>query len=469
MPQTLAEKIWDSHVVGRRMDDKELVYMDRHVMHELHAPRAMRRLAEANRTVRRPDLTFGVLDHAVATVPGRDAESNVEGAPLAKAMREGAQRFGFRLFDIDEPEQGIAHVVAPELGMVMPGATHACPDSHACTVGGLGALAFACGTSELEHVLATQVIALTRPKQMRIRLDGRLGGGVTAKDVILHLISRLGIAGARGHIVEFAGPVTSELSIEGRLTLCNMAIEMGARTGLIAPDAKTFAWLAGRPWAPSGAQWDQIVNDGAGLISDADARFDSDLVVDCSALEPQVTWGTDPSHVVGVNEPLPEPDAAGGDRADAMRRAYDYMGLQPGMMLAGQPIHRVFIGSCTNARLEDLEDAAAIARGRHVADGVSALVVPGSSAVKRDAEAAGLDAVFRAAGFEWHESGCSMCAGANGDAAAPGQRVLSTSNRNFEGRQGPGVRTHLVSPAMAAAAAVTGAIVDARTLERASG
>ena len=460
MSATLFDRIWDAHRVGVREDGRELIYMDRNVVHDLHGPHAFARLGATGRTVRRPDLTYAVLDHSVATTPGRDAETNAAARPFIAGMRAGAGRYGVRLFDVTDEEQGIAHVVAPERGIVLPGSTYASPDSHACTVGALGALAVACGTSELEHVLATQVVAMLKPKQMRITLDGRLRAGVTAKDVTLHLIARLGVAGGRGYAIEYAGEVVDALSVEARFTLCNMTIELGARTGIIAPDAKTLAWVAERPLTPRGAGGELARAEWATLRTAADAVFDHELRVDCSALEPQVTWGTDQSQVVGINGRIPDAAAIEPARRTAFERALAYMGLRPGMSLAGLAVDRVFIGSCTNARVEDLEAAAAVARDRHVADGVRAIVVPGSSAVKRAAEARGLDRIFRAAGFEWHESGCSMCAGANGDLAAPGQRSVSTSNRNFENRQGPGVRTHLVSPAMAAAAAVAGHIVD---------
>jgi 3-isopropylmalate/(R)-2-methylmalate dehydratase large subunit len=464
MPQTLFDKIWDAHLVARRADGRDLIYVDRHVLHELHAPHAFKQLEQAQRSVRRPDLTFSVQDHTVATSPGRDDRTVPESTPFLQAMREGSRRNGIRLFDIDDPEQGISHVVAPELGMVLPGATHAVPDSHACTVGGLGALAFGCGTTELEHILATQVIALKRPKRLRVRVEGRLGPHVTAKDVALRIIAELGIAGGRGFAVEYAGAAVRAMTIESRLTLCNLTIEMGARSGFVAPDDTTFGWLADRPWAPQGPQWDTALAHWRTLTSDDDAPFDRDVTLDCGDLEPQITWGTDPSQVVGVSGCVPDPAAAEADKQPALRRALDYMGLRPGMPVAGLSVNRVFIGSCTNSRLPDLEAAAAVARGRHVAAGVVAMVVPGSSSVKRAAEAAGLDEVFRAAGFFWGESGCSMCAGGNGDRGLPGERCVSTTNRNFEGRQGRGVRTHLVSPATAAAAAIAGQIVDVRQL-----
>jgi 3-isopropylmalate/(R)-2-methylmalate dehydratase large subunit len=464
MAQTLLDKIWDAHRVARRADGRDLVYIDRHVLHELHAPHAFRKLARSHRSVRRADLTFAVQDHTVPSKPGRDDLTQPESTPFLRAMREGSRRHGIRLFDIDDPEQGICHVVAPELGMVLPGATYAVPDSHACTAGGLGALAFGCGTSELEHILATQVLALKRPKRMRVQLEGRLAAHVGAKDVALRLVGELGTAGGRGYAMEFAGAAVAAMPIEGRLTLCNLTIEMGARSGLVAPDDTTFAWLAGRPFAPRDAQWDLALAHWRTLASDADAAFDREVELDCSELEPQITWGTDPSQVIGIGERVPDPAAAEAERVPALRRALDYMGLTPAMPLAGLPIDRVFIGSCTNSRLSDLESSAAVLRGRQVAPGVSALVVPGSSSVKGQAEAIGLDQVFRAAGFFWGESGCSMCAGGNGDRGKPGERCVSTTNRNFEGRQGAGVRTHLASPATAAAAAVAGRIVDVRKL-----
>jgi 3-isopropylmalate/(R)-2-methylmalate dehydratase large subunit len=348
--------------------------------------------------------------------------------------------------------------------MVLPGATHAVPDSHASTVGGLGALAFGCGTTELAHILATQVMALKRPKSMRIRLDGKLGPHVTAKDVALRIIAEIGVSGARGHVVEYAGEAVRAMPIEQRMTLCNLNIEMGGRSGFVAPDDAAFAWIKGRPWAPQGAMWDRALAQWLTLASDEGATFDKEIVLDCSTLEPQITWGTDPSQVLGISGRVPDPATADQSRRGAIESALKYMGLQPGATLAGLPVDRVFIGSCTNARLPDLQAAAAVVRGRHVASGVVAMVVPGSSTVKREAEAEGLDRVFRDAGFFWGESGCSMCAGGNGDRGEPGERCVSTTNRNFENRQGPGVRTHLVSPATAAATAIAGRIADVRQL-----
>jgi 3-isopropylmalate/(R)-2-methylmalate dehydratase large subunit len=462
MPQTLFDKIWDAHLVARRADGRDLIYIDRHVLHDLHAPHAFGKLAKAGRGVRRPDLTFSALDHMVSTKAGRTDETNPDGTAFLRATRDGSRRHGIRVFDLGDPDHGISHVVAPELGMVLPGATHAVPDSHACTVGGLGALAFGCGTTELEHVLATQVIALKKPKRMRVRVEGRLGVHVGAKDVALRIIAEIGVAGGRGFAIEFAGKAVRRLPIEGRLTLCNLTIEMGARSGLVAPDEATFAWLAGRPFAPAGAELDAALAQWRTLASDDDASFDREVVLDAGDLEPQITWGTDPSHVAGINGRVPDPDHD-PERAEGLRRAIAYMGLAPGMALAGLPVDRVFIGSCTNNRLPDLEAAAAIVRGRKVAPGVTAMVVPGSGAVKRAAEAAGLDNVFSDAGFVWGESGCSMCVGSNGDRGLPGERCISTTNRNFENRQGFGVRTHLASPETAAAAAIAGRIVDVRT------
>ncbi len=464
MLATLFDKIWDFHRVGQRADGRDLIYIDRHVLHELHAHHAFAQLQKQRRRVHRPDLTFAVQDHTVATKPGRDDDTNPSGSAFIKAMRQGCRENGIRLFDVDDPEQGISHVVAPELGIVLPGATHAVPDSHASTVGGVGALAFGCGTSELAHILVTQVMALKRPQRMRVRLDGYPGPHVNAKDVALRLIAELGVAGARGFVVEYAGAAVRAMPIEQRMTLCNLNIEMGGRSGFVAPDDATFAWLAGRSHVPQGARWDRALEYWRTLKTDDDATFDREVVLDCASLEPQITWGTDPSQVVGISGRVPEPSAVDPSRRAAAESAFAYMGLVPGTPLAGLPVNRVFIGSCTNSRLPDLQTAAAIVRGRHVAAGVIAMVVPGSSSVKRAAEAAGLDRVFRDAGFFWGESGCSMCAGGNGDRGEPGERCVSTTNRNFENRQGPKVRTHLASPATAAATAIAGRIADVRQL-----
>jgi len=434
------------------------------VLHELHAHHAFAQLQKQGRPVRRADLTFAVQDHTVATKPGRDDDTNPSGSAFIKAMRDGCRDNNIRLFDIDDPEQGISHVVAPELGIVLPGATHAVPDSHASTVGGVGALAFGCGTSELAHILATQVMALKRPQRMRVRLDGRLGAHVSAKDVALRIIAEIGVAGARGYAVEYAGAAMRAMPIEQRMTLCNLNIEMGGRSGFVAPDDATFQWLACRPFVPQGAEWDRALRHWRTLTSDDEASFDREVTLDCTALEPQITWGTDPSQVVGISGRVPDPAGLDPGRRAAAVSAFGYMGLVPGTPLIGLPVDRVFIGSCTNSRLPDLQVAADLVRGRRVAQGVVAMVVPGSSSVKREAEAAGLDRVFRDAGFFWGESGCSMCAGGNGDRGQPGERCVSTTNRNFENRQGPKVRTHLASPATAAATAIAGRIADARQL-----
>jgi len=464
MQRTLFDKIWDFHRVAQRADGRDLIYIDRHVLHELHAHHAFAQLEKQGRPVRRADLTFAVQDHTVATKPGRDDDTNPSGSAFIKAMRDGCRKNGIRLFDVDDPEQGISHVVAPELGIVLPGATHAVPDSHASTVGGVGALAFGCGTSELAHILTTQVMALKRPQRMRVKLDGGLGAHVSAKDVALRIIAEIGVAGARGYAVEYAGAAVRVMPIEQRMTLCNLNIETGGRSGFIAPDDTTFEWLARRPFVPQGAAWDGALRYWRTLTSDEDAAFDREVALDCAALEPQITWGTDPSQVVGISGRVPDPAALDPSRRAAALNAFGYMGLVPGTPLVGLPVDRVFIGSCTNSRLPDLQLAAEIVRGRRVAEGVVAMVVPGSSSVKREAEAAGLDRVFRAAGFFWGESGCSMCAGGNGDRGQPGERCVSTTNRNFENRQGSKVRTHLASPATAAATAIAGRIADARQL-----
>lgn len=457
MGKTILDKIWDAHVVATREDGKDMLYMDRHMVHELHGSHALKKVEAKGREVRRPDLTVAVLDHTVATIPGVSRSS-----PLIEAMRDGAERHGLNLFDVDGAEQGIVHVVSPELGIALPGLTLACPDSHASTVGAIGTLAFGTGTTELEHVFATQVMAIAKPKQMRISFDGKLDPWVGAKDVALHLIRNVGVDAGSGYAVEYAGCVITDMDVEARLTLCNLTIEWGARTCLIAPDEKTIAWCAGRRAAPTGELWDAAVAWWRTLPSDPDAHFDKELRLDCSRLEPQISWGTDPSQVIGITEAVPEPDStkSGGKT----QRALQYMGLAAGGSLIGVPVQRVFIGSCSNSRISDLRQAAALAKGRKVAPGVNAIIVPGSLAVKQQAESEGLDLIFKEAGFEWRGSGCSMCAGTNGDVGLSGERCISTTNRNFENRQGEGVRTHLASPAMAVAAAVTGKITDVRNI-----
>ncbi len=461
--RTMLDKIWDAHFVAKRLDGRDMIYIDRHVLHDLHAPHAFEKLEQTGRNVRRADLTFSMQDHTVATKPGRDETTNPDGAQFQRAMREGSLKNGIRLFDLDDPEQGISHVVAPELGLVLPGATHAVPDSHACTVGGLGALGLGCGTSELEHILATQTIALKRPKSLRITLDGALDPYVTAKDVALRILALFGTSFGRGAAIEFAGPVARALSVEARMTLCNLTIEMGSRAGFVAADEKTFEYIKGRPYAPRGAEWDAAVAQWLLAASDEGATFDTELSVDCTGLAPQITWGTDQGQTIGIDETIPLVAGDAQARVKA-QQAFAYMGLEPGAPIAGVKVDRVFIGSCTNARISDLRAAADIIKGKHAAPGLTAMVVAGSTSVKRAAESEGLDRIFKDAGFFWGESGCSMCAGGNGDRGRPQERVVSTTNRNFEGRQGKGVRTHLASPEVAAATAIAGVIADPRRI-----
>ena len=461
MGSSLIDKIWAVHRVGQRGDGRDLVYIDRHVLHDLHAGHAFASLQRNGRGVRRPDLTVSVPDHTIATrrMPGAAGRS---GSSFADSMRSGSARFGITMLDIDDPRQGIVHVVSPELGIALPGVTLACPDSHASTVGAIGTLAFACGTSELEHVLATQVIAIHKPKLMLLRLDGMLKAGVTAKDVALHLIGQVGVAAGRGFAIEFAGSAVRAMDIDGRLALSNLTSEFGGRTSIIAPDDTTFQWCHGRECAPEGAAWDAAVSWWRTLTSDGDAIFEQTITIDCSELAPQMTWGTDPSQVAAIDGRVPDPGMFEGKARSAADRALAYMDLQPGRPLEGLPIDRVFIGSCANSRISDLRAVAKFVDGRRVSPGVTAVVVPGSTAIKRMAEVEGIAKVLQEAGFEWRDSGCSMCAGVNGDIAKPGERCISTTNRNFENRQGAGVRTHLASPLTAAAAALAGRIVDHR-------
>ena len=470
-PRTLYEKIWDSHIVERRDDGTCLIYIDRHLVHEVTSPQAFEGLRAASRHVRRPDLTLAVPDHNLPTTARVDAAgyrlpiADAESAQQLAALARNTAEFGIDYIDALAPEQGIVHVVGPELGFTLPGTTLVCGDSHTSAHGALGALAFGIGTSEVEHVLATQTLLLTPAKTMEVRVDGALGFGVTAKDVILSIIGRIGAAGGTGHVFEFTGSVIRDLSIEGRLTIANMSIEGGARAGLIAPDDTTFAYLKGRPMAPAGEEWERAVAWWRTLASDASATYDKRVVLDATDIAPALTWGTSPEDVVAITGSVPDPDSfADPSKQAAARKSLDYMGLAPGTRMQDIAVQHVFIGSCTNSRIEDLRAAASVASGRHVADGVRALVVPGSGLVKRQAEAEGLDRIFTGAGFEWREPGCSMCLAMNPDKVPPGERCASTSNRNFVGRQGPGARTHLVSPAMAAAAAVTGRLADVRNL-----
>jgi 3-isopropylmalate/(R)-2-methylmalate dehydratase large subunit len=462
-PRTLFAKVWEAHVVHRLPAGPELLYVDLHLVHEVTSPQAFAGLQLAGRKVRRPELTVATADHNVPTgdrsVPVADPVS----ARQLEALSQNAQQHGIELFDLHSPQQGIVHVIGPELGLTRPGTVIVCGDSHTSTHGAFGALAFGIGTSEVEHVLATQCVVATRPHTMEARFEGTPGPGVSAKDMILALIGEIGTAGASGQVIEYTGDAVRRLSMEGRMTVCNMSIEAGARAGMIAPDDTTFEYLAGRPRAPQGAAWDRAVRRWRALPSDPGAHYDRRVDVNVSALAPQVTWGTNPGMVTGITGRVPAPaDFPTEAERRGVERALEYMALAPGTPLAGLKIDRVFIGSCTNARLEDLRSAARVVRGRRVAPPVHALVVPGSQAVKAQAEAEGLDRVFQEAGFEWRNSGCSMCLGMNADVLRPGERCAATSNRNFEGRQGRGGRTHLMSPAMAAAAAVAGQLVDVR-------
>ena len=455
--KTLFDKIWEQHSVGQRHDGRHLLYIDRHVIHELHVPHAFKRLDLSGRTIRRPDLTVIVQDHTVPTRPGLELISE-----HIKITREYAKKYQLKLIDVGSEQHGIVHIVSTEIGFAMPGYTLACPDSHASTVGALGCLAFGCGTTELEHILATQVMVIDKPKQLRITINGTLQAGVSAKDVALYLIRLVGVNAGRGFAVEFTGSTVQEMSIESRMTLCNMAIEWGARTCLIAPDPKAIEWCSKTMLSPTRDQSFNMSPFWSNLKSDKGAQFDEEIELDCSKLVPQLTWGTDPSQVVGVDELIPDPMIMASTDQQQALKALTYMEVCAGDRIQGIKVDRVFIGSCSNSRISDLRAAASIVRDRKVANHVKAIVVPGSTQIKKQAEVEGLDKVFIEAGFEWHHSGCSMCAGANGDVGNPGERCLSTTNRNFENRQGRGVKTHLVSPQMAAAAALAGSIVDVR-------
>jgi len=462
---TLFEKIWNGHEIANFGRGVSLIHVDRHVLHEVSSARAFANMAKKGRRVRNPELTFATLDHIVSTTNGRSVGSFPEGRELLERLQENCVRHGIRLFGLADPRQGIVHVMSAERAIALPGSTLVCGDSHTSTVGALGALAWGVGTSDVEHVLATQTIVRKRPKSMRVSFQGTLAPEVAAKDLILYLIGQLGTDGAAGHVVEYAGPVIDSLPIEARLTICNMSVELGARAGLVAPDERTFDYLKGREFAPRFRQWDAAVQSWRTLCTDPDARFDREVAVDCTAIRPQVTWGTNPQHVIAIDDWIPDPDQMEDtSRRQAARRALDYMGLLPGKPIEGLKVDVVFIGSCTNGRLSDLQEAARIVEGRKVAPGVRALVVAGSRAVREEAQARGVDRIFVEAGFEWRESGCSMCVSINDDRVLPGQRCVSTSNRNFEGRQGPGSRTHLASPATAAASAIAGAIADHRKL-----
>jgi 3-isopropylmalate/(R)-2-methylmalate dehydratase large subunit len=473
-PRTLYEKVWDAHVVDRRDDGTCLIFIDRHLVHEVTSPQAFEGLRVAGRTVRRPDLTLAVPDHNLPTTARLDASGNripiadPESAQQLAALEANAPAFGIRYIDASAAEQGIVHVVGPEQGFSLPGTTIVCGDSHTACHGGLGALAFGIGTSEVEHVLATQTLLLKQSRSMEVRVDGEIGPGVTAKDIILHITGVIGAAGGTGHVIEYTGSAIRALSIEGRLTVSNMAIEGGARAGLIGPDDVTFAYLKGRPMAPKGADWDAAVAYWRTLTTDPGATYDKTVVIDAADIAPSVTWGTSPEDVVPITGIVPDPMSfTDPSKQAAAQKSLDYMGLTPGTRMTDVPVENIFIGSCTNSRIEDLRAAAAILKGRKKAANIKwGIVVPGSGLVKRQAEAEGLDRIFIDAGLEWREPGCSACLGMNPDKVPSGERSASTSNRNFVGRQGPGARTHLVSPAMAAAAAVTGRLTDVRELMR---
>ena len=471
-PQTLYEKIWNAHVIETRDDGTALVFIDRHLVHEVTSPQAFEGLRVAGRTVRRPDLTLAVPDHNLPTTARRDVLGNrvpiadLESAAQLEALEANAPAFGIRYIGDADVAQGIVHVVGPEQGFSLPGTTIVCGDSHTACHGGLGALAFGIGTSEVEHVLATQTLQLKQSKSMEVRVEGELGPGVSAKDVVLHITGMLGAAGGTGHVIEYTGAVIRALSLEGRLTISNMAIEHGARAGLIAPDDVTFAYLKGRPMAPKGADWDTAVAYWRSLSTDVGAVYDKTVVIDAADIAPSVTWGTSPEDVLPITGVVPDPMSfADPSKQEAAKKSLAYMGLTAGTRMVDVEVQNIFIGSCTNSRIEDLRAAAAILKGRKKAANVKwAIVVPGSGLVKAQAEAEGLDRVFIDAGLEWREPGCSACLGMNPDKVPPGERCASTSNRNFVGRQGPGARTHLVSPAMAAAAAVMGRLTDVREL-----
>jgi len=463
MGRTLFDKVWESHLVPREEGQPKLLYVDLHLVHEVTSPQAFEGLRIAGRRVRRPDLTLATMDHNVVT--GDDTPMDELSAKQLEALRQNCEEFGVPLYATGSGREGIVHVIGPELGITQPGMTIVCGDSHTSTHGAFGALAFGIGTSEVEHVLATQTLQQNKPRSMRIRFEGELPPDSTAKDVVLAAIGRLGVDGGVGYVIEYAGPVIERLSMEGRLTICNMSIEAGARAGMIAPDETTFGYLEGRPGAPKGDAWEQALERWRALPTDDDAVFDEELVIDVSELGSQVTWGTNPGMVVAIDGVVPDPAAMeDADERAAAERALVYMALEAGTPIREIEVGRVFIGSCTNSRIEDLRAAAAVARGQHVHPSVRAMVVPGSAKVKQQAEAEGLDRIFVDAGFEWRRAGCSMCLGMNPDILLPGERCASTSNRNFEGRQGAGGRTHLVSPAVAAATAIAGHFADAREL-----
>ncbi|EAU42010.1 isopropylmalate isomerase large subunit [Fulvimarina pelagi HTCC2506] len=466
MPKTLYDKIWDSHVVAAQANGLTILYIDQHFVIEVTSPQAFESLRDAGRAVRRTEATLGVADHNVPTFSGRrDDLAEPDSREQLRLMAENTQAFGVTYFNQTDRRQGIVHVIGPEQGLTQPGMTIVCGDSHTATHGAFGALAFGIGTSEVEHVLATQTLLTKRSKNMRISVSGTLPFGVTAKDLMLTTIGKIGTAGGTGHVVEYAGEAMRALSMEGRMTISNMSIEAGARAGLFAPDEKTYAYIEGKPGAPKGAHWSQAIDYWSTLPSDDGATYDREIEFAGADVQPMVTWGTSPEDVIPVSGTVPNPDSAANEKKrQAIQAALDYMGLKPGQAIGDVPLDRIFIGSCTNSRIEDLRAAAAVVSGHRIADSItSAMVVPGSGLVKAQAEQEGLDKIFTEAGFEWREPGCSMCLGMNADKLSPGERCASTSNRNFIGRQGPGGRTHLASPSMTAAAAIAGRFVDVRS------
>jgi 3-isopropylmalate/(R)-2-methylmalate dehydratase large subunit len=468
MPRTIIEKLWDEHLVADLGDGSGLLYIDRIFLHERTGSIALKGLEAAGRRVRHPEQVFCTMDHIVDTLPGRGDKTLMPGGEaFIQTTRQAARDAGINLFDLGDDRQGIVHVVSAEQGIALPGVTLVCPDSHTGTLGGLGAMAWGIGSTEAEHAMATKTLAVKKPGMMRVTFAGQLGYGVTAKDMILALIGRHSASGGVGYAVEFAGSAARSLPVEARLTLCNMAVEFGAWTGIIAPDETTFDYMEGRPFTPTGQLWEHALAHWKTLPSDEDASFDREIRIDSAEIVPQVTWGTSPQHEVGIDQVVPDPaDEPDAKRRQAMERALDYMDLRPGTPMEGIPVDAAFIGSCTNSRLSDLRSAAEILKGRHVADGLKAICVPGSSQVKQAAEAEGLDQVFRAAGFEWRESGCSMCFFAGGESFGLQERVITSTNRNFENRQGPGTRSHLASPTTVAASAIRGCLTDVRKLAR---
>ena len=463
MKKTMYDKIWDAHRVHDEGSNASVIYIDRHLVHEVTSPQAFDGLRMAGRKVRRPDLTFATMDHNVSTRSRDWGAAGEISKKQMEALDTNCKEFGIRLFDLDHPDQGIVHVIGPEMGITLPGSTIVCGDSHTSTHGAFGALAHGIGTSEVEHVLATQTLQQFKSKNMLVKVEGKTGRGVTAKDIILAIIGKIGTNGGQGYVIEYAGEAIRQLSIEGRMTVCNMSIEAGARAGLIAPDEKTFEYLKGRDFAPAGAAWDQAVAYWKTLTTDDGAHFDKVVELNAADIEPQITWGTNPGQVIAVSAKIPGPaDFSDSVAKESAERALAYMGLQAGTPISEVAVDTVFIGSCTNSRIEDLRRAAELAKGRRVKSGIRAMVVPGSGRVKRQAEAEGLHTIFTEAGFEWRLAGCSMCLAMNDDNLKEGERCASTSNRNFEGRQGRGGRTHLVSPEMAVAAAIEGRFVDVR-------